>query len=163
MEFSYEATTIGKKTSGASFLVQESPRAKSGWRRYDGLKLGIIPVGSSLCGFTEKGITFCTGGILMQGLRHWKANFWGFNLAIHRHFLTSPATHRHSICPTGQNKVQVGTILCRPAIYCADDLLYGRPDPFDPPRHGACQLCQLGCTEPAPRAYMWLFCTLLHL
>ena len=31
----------------------------------------------NLRGFTEKGITFSTGGILMQGLRHWKANFWG--------------------------------------------------------------------------------------
>ncbi|MGV7835556.1 hypothetical protein PJM48_28840, partial [Mycobacterium kansasii] len=86
LELSYEATIIGKKTSGASLCTQESPRAKSGWRRYDWLKLGIIPVGSSLRDFTEKGITFCIGGILMQGLRHWKPNFWGFNLGTHRPF-----------------------------------------------------------------------------
>ncbi|KAF5931709.1 hypothetical protein HYC85_027880 [Camellia sinensis] len=63
----YGATTVGKLTSGASFFIQESPRAKSGWGRYDQLKSGIIPVGSNLRGFTEKGITFCTEGILMQG------------------------------------------------------------------------------------------------
>ena len=34
----------------------------------------------NLRSFTETGITFSTGGILMQGLRHWKANFRGFNL-----------------------------------------------------------------------------------
>ena len=59
----------------------------------------------------------------MQGLRHWKDNFWGFNLDIHRNFLTSSATHRHSIYPTSQYKLRVGNILCRPAIYFADDLL----------------------------------------
>ncbi|KAF5931518.1 hypothetical protein HYC85_027689 [Camellia sinensis] len=63
----YGATTVGKLTSGDSFCTQESPRAKSGWGRYDQLKSGIIPVGSNLRSFTEKGITFSTGGILIQG------------------------------------------------------------------------------------------------
>ena len=43
----------------------------------------------------------------MQGLHHWKANFRGFNLDIHRHFFDLTG-HPSALC------------LCRPAIYCAD-------------------------------------------
>ena len=74
------------------------------------MKLGIIPVGSNLRGFTKMGITFSTGGILIQGLRHWKANFRGFNLDTHRPFFHLGIIYRQSILPTGK-------ILCRPALY----------------------------------------------
>ena len=39
--------------------------------------VGWSLVGPNLRGFTKTGITFCTGGILMLGLWHWKANFKG--------------------------------------------------------------------------------------
>ena len=40
--------------------------------------VGWNPFGPNLRDFTKTGITFCTGGILMLGLWHWKANFKGF-------------------------------------------------------------------------------------
>ena len=49
----------------------------------------------------------------MQGLRHWKANFRGFNLDTHRPLFDLGSICRQSIYPTGN-------LLCRPAIYCAD-------------------------------------------
>mgnify|MGYP003703366359 CR=1 FL=1 len=48
LEFSYEVTTVGKKTSRASFFTQESLKSETGGGRYDWLKLGIIPVGPKL-------------------------------------------------------------------------------------------------------------------
>ena len=48
LELSYESTTVEKKTSGVSFFSLKSPKAESGWGRYDWLKLGIIPVGPKL-------------------------------------------------------------------------------------------------------------------
>ena len=35
LDLSYEATTIGKKTSGASFFTQESPQDETERERYD--------------------------------------------------------------------------------------------------------------------------------
>ena len=47
-EISYAATTVGKKPTEASFFIQDSLKSETGGRRYDWLKLGIIPVGPKL-------------------------------------------------------------------------------------------------------------------
>ena len=61
---------------GLHFSLKNIPSPSPGVRDV----VGCSPLGPNLRGFTEKGIAFSTGGILMQGLRHWKANFWGFIL-----------------------------------------------------------------------------------
>ena len=113
-----------------------------------------IRVGPNLCGFTETCITFSTGGILMQGLRHWKANFRGFNLDTNRPFFDLTG-HPPALYLSGrQFIVPTGTLFCWPAIFASR-----RPSGAFC-RLSRFQLCQLECTELIPHAHVCLFCTL---